>query len=146
KSQRPAARYLGADRPRLRWLQTGAIAAVVVGALLCVVGYITHRSGFFHSYLVGLTFWVGASTGSLALLMMHHTTGGGWGYILRRFFEAATQMLPWMLALCIPLFIGILLFGQPYVWARPQEVTDPVIRGKFPFLNGGFFIARTVLY
>src|SRR5438105_5716554 len=132
--------------PRLQQLQAVAIVAAIAGAVLCVLGYITHPAGFFHSYLVGLIFWVGASTGSLALLMLHHTTGGGWGYILRRFFEAATLMIPWMLVLSIPLFIGVYLFGQPYVWARPEEVMDPVIKGKFVYLNKEFFIVRTILY
>jgi len=129
--------------PRLQRLQSVAVVLAIAGAVLCILGYITHPAGFWHGYLLGLVFWTGASTGSLALLMLHHTTGGGWGYILRRFWEAATLMLGPMLVLAL-IFVA---FGVPHVysWARP-DVTDPVVRGKLAYLNWPFFAARTVIY
>jgi len=82
--------------------------AAVAGLVLTVIGAImdppvaggAHPS-VFHSYLYAYLFWFGVTTGSLALLMLHHVVGGGWGYLIRRFLEAATRLLPWMLVLFI---------------------------------------------
>ena len=38
------------------------------------------------------------------------TVGGGWGYVIRRFLEAATRLLPWMAVLFIPVAIGLFSF------------------------------------
>jgi len=39
---------------------------------------------------------------SLAIMMLHHLSGGGWGVVLRRIFEAATRVLPLMAVLFLP--------------------------------------------
>src|SRR5262249_36392999 len=83
--------------------------------------------------------------GSLALLMLHNVVGGGWGYLIRRFLEAATNLLPWMLVLFIPVIIGMVKFGL-YEWALPGAASDPVLHIKSSYLNVPFFIGRTVFY
>ena len=66
----------------------------VVGLAGCVIGWITTPREFFVAYLFGEVFFVGLSLGSLGLLMIHHLTGGYWGYGVRRFLEAAVGNLP----------------------------------------------------
>ena len=51
-----------------------------------------NRQQFFHSYLVAYMFWAGIALGSLALLMLQHLTGGGWGLVIRRVLEAAANI------------------------------------------------------
>ena len=46
------------------------------------------------------------SLGSMALLMLQHLSGGQWGLVSRRVFEAATRNLPIVALLFIPLFCG----------------------------------------
>ena len=64
------------------------------------------RAQFFHSYLFAFTFWAGIAIGSLALLMLQHLTGGGWGLVIRRVLEASTRTLPLMALLFVPIIAG----------------------------------------
>ena len=36
-------------------------------------------------------FWIGLTLGSLAVLMVQHLSGGAWGMVGRRVWEAATK-------------------------------------------------------
>ncbi len=71
--------------------QFGMVAAGL-GLLLTGAGFaMSGLDRFFQAYLVAYTFWMGIVLGSLALLMVQHLTGGAWGVVLRRPFEAAVQ-------------------------------------------------------
>jgi hypothetical protein len=63
--------------------------AGVAGLVLCALGLLFDREQFFRSYLVGYMFWLGIALGSMALCMVHHMTGGAWGLVIRRIFEAS---------------------------------------------------------
>lgn len=114
----------------------------LVGLLLCLL---VDRRQFFQSYLIGWTFWTGIAIGSLALLMLQHLTGGGWGFVIRRILEAATRTLPVMAILFLPVIVG-----AHYVyhhWTDQEELAKhPVVQFKTPYLNIPFFTVRTVIY
>src|SRR5439155_12757305 len=93
-------------------------AALVVGALLSallLVGLFVNAGQFFHAYLVGFIFWTGITVGSLALLMLQHLTGGGWGLVIRRVLEASTRTLPLMIVLFLTIVFGLRYI---YVWSN----------------------------
>jgi hypothetical protein len=121
--------------------------ALVVGVLALIVflvGAFFDPAQFFHSYLLGFTFWFGISIGSLALLMLQHLTGGGWGLVIRRILEAATRTLPLMVVLFIPIILGA---RRLYPWTNPQRIAEsPVLKGKVAYLNLSFFSLRAVVY
>ncbi len=98
----------------------------------------------FQAYLVGWTFWTGIAVGSLALLMLQHMTGGGWGFVIRRVLEASTRTLPIMALLFLPIILGA---HSIYEWTH-QEVLEqhPVVAFKTPYLNLTFFAVRAVVY
>jgi hypothetical protein len=76
--------------------------------------------------------------------MMHHLTGGWWGYPIRRLLEAGTRTLFAMAILFIPLLLGL---SRLYAWDQPAEIAaDPLIRYKRPYLNPGFFTVRALIY
>src|SRR6266849_10973119 len=107
-----------------RWQQLGLIAGVVF-LMILAAGAFLDRPQFFRSYLYGFTFWVGISVGSLALLMLQHLTGGGWGFVIRRVLEAATRTLPLMAVLFIPIILGA---RRLYPWTNPQRIAEsPVL-------------------
>jgi hypothetical protein len=71
-------------------------------------------------------------------------SGGQWGLVGRRVFEAASRNLPFVALLFIPILIGL---PRLYDWARPEAVqADHILQMKAPYLNVPFFIARAVLY
>jgi len=59
--------------------QKRALIVGVVFMVLLAAGAVMNRQQFFRSYLVAYIFWAGIALGSLALLMLQHLTGGGWG-------------------------------------------------------------------
>src|SRR5664279_5552003 len=83
-----------------------ALIIGIIFSVLFLAGAFVDREQFFHSYLIGFLFWIGIALGSLALLMLQHLTGGGWGLVIRRVLEAATRTLPLMLLLFIPIVLG----------------------------------------
>jgi hypothetical protein len=133
-----------ADVPALARLQKYAQFAGFWGLLAGVVGLFLDPDQFFRSWLIGFLFCLGLTMGSLALLMLQHMSGGQWGLVGRRVFEAASRNVPFVALLFVPL-----LFGLPrlYTWAQPEAVrTDHVLQMKAPYLNVPFFAGRAVLY
>jgi hypothetical protein len=134
--------------PQLDRLQQRAVGIGVVGLVLTAAGALLGRDSgglpsVYHSWLYAYMFWLGVTTGSLGLLMLHHVTGGGWGYVIRRFLEAATRLLPLMLLLFVPVIIGMPVLYK--LWMHPSP-TDAVVQSKVGYLNAPGFIIRTLIY
>src|ERR687896_2010622 len=130
--------------------ETGSLRqrALIVGGVLLLVLVATvflDRRQFFQAYLLGWTFWTGIGVGSLALLMLQHLTGGGWGFVIRRVLEAATRTLPVMAILFVPIILGA--HDIYHHWLDPAELEKhAVVKFKTPYLNLPFFIVRAVIY
>ncbi|MEX2260811.1 MAG: hypothetical protein WD696_02610 [Bryobacteraceae bacterium] len=121
--------------------------AGMVGAaalLLCAIGGLFSPEQFFRSYLTAYVFVIGIALGSLAIIMLHHLTGGAWGLVIRRLLESVTRTLPLMAVLFLPLAFGVRYL---YIWARPEVMArDAILQHKEAYLNVPFFLARAVLY
>jgi hypothetical protein len=135
----------GVALPGMR--QFGMIAGVL-GVVLAIAGFfMSGESGvdrFFQAYLVAYTFWMGVVLGCMALLMVQHLSGGVWGIVLRRPFEAAVRTLPIMTLLFLPIVFGM---HSIYEWSHEGiTATDPLIAAKAPYLNTPFFLVRQAIY
>ena len=130
--------------PNVDRVQQGALIAGGVFTVIFAVGFFLNRDQFFHSYLFAFSFWAGISIGSLALLMLQHLTGGGWGLVIRRVLEAATRTLPLVLLLFVPIVLGA---HRIYKWTDVHEVAEhPVLKEKSKYLNLPFFTVRAAIY
>ncbi len=130
--------------PALARLQQRALIVGLVGLAAGILGAFSDRDQFFQSWLVGFLFCVGLTIGPLGLLMIHHLSGGQWGLVARRVFEAASRNVPLVVLFFIPV-----LFAMPtlFMWARPEAIAgDRILLAKEPYLNVRFFIARAVVY
>ena len=138
--------------PTLDRIQTPALIAGAAGLFLCAIGFVFQRPQFYLAWLYAYLFWIGLALGSMALLMLQHLSGGGWGLVIRRLLESATRMLPLMALLFIPILFG-LFFGDRdqrlYVWTNDAD-REHLHLGHEGFratwLSTGFFLARTVFY
>jgi len=129
---------------RLDRLQQRSLSVGAAGLVICTGAGFFSPGQLFRSYLVAFLFWSGIPLGCLAVLMLHHLVGGGWGFLIRRPLEAGTRTLPVVALLVVPLLFGI---PELYVWAHPGAVTaDPLLQHKRVYLNVPFFVARTVVY
>ncbi|HTS12452.1 MAG TPA: hypothetical protein VMH00_10075 [Candidatus Limnocylindrales bacterium] len=120
-------------RPKVDRAQRIALILGLVGLLLCIPFGLHSREQFFHSYLFANVFWLAIPIGCVAILMMHHLTGGWWGYPIRRLLEAGGRTIWLMALLFIPLFFGL---SHLYPW----------VGHKRPYMNPGFFTVRAVIY
>lgn len=125
------------DRLRSRSMMVGGIFVV-----LAIIGAIVDTKLFLQAYLVGYMFWLGVTLGSLTLLMLQYTSGGNWGIIGRRFWEAATKTLPLMFVLWLPIVFGMkTLF--PWVTMSGEDLLPD---RKALWLNPKLFIVRGIIY
>ncbi len=127
-----------------RW-QRLALGVGVGGLVLCALGGLLHPDAFFRSYLWSYTFYLGIALGCLVLVMLQFLTGGAWGLVLRRVFEAASRTLPVLALLFVPLLFGL---HRLYIWTDPEVVAhDHELQFKTRWwLNEPFFIGRAVGY
>ena len=119
--------------------------AIGLAALVaCALGSTIDHREFFLSYLFGFLFWLGIALGCSGFLMVHHLTGGRWGYPIRRFFEGAISTLPFLAALFVPLLFGL---PQLYPWATAANIAaDKVLQHKHAYMNAPLFIVRTIIF
>jgi hypothetical protein len=134
----------GTAHAKFRLLQKVGWAVGITGLASCIVGGYINPRQFFISYLVGYIFWMGLSVGCLEVAMMHHLTGGRWGFVTRRFLEAGFMTLPLMVVMFIPIFLGL---HELYSWVGHAASGDSeMLRQKAIYLNVPAFCARTVIF
>lgn len=120
--------------------------AFIAGIVLLIATLLPfNHDRFFEAYLIGWTFWTGIAIGSIALLMLQHLTGGGWGFVIRRILEASTRTLPFMAILFIPVLLGS--HSLYHHWMDQEEAKKhEVVAFKLGYLNFPFFTVRAVIY
>jgi hypothetical protein len=136
--------------------QRSLIIGVVFGIAAVVLAF-TQPDEFYRGYLIGFMCWLGVALGSMAIIMIRHLTGGGWGVVIRRLQGAAMRTLPLLTILFIPIAIAVLQH-RIYPWAiwtvSPDSVQEPHIhehlaKNKFildSYLNSSGFIIRAIIY
>ncbi len=141
-------------------LQKQALLAGAAALAVSLLGALASPENFFRAYLVGFLFWAGLALGCFALLMLHHLTGGGWGFVIRRLLEAGTRTFPVLLALFLPIAAAVWMDSRApaaaagehphvylYEWAHGDVVArDKILTAKEPYLNINFFLLRSAAY
>jgi hypothetical protein len=131
-------------RPQLDRAQRIAFTWGLIGGALSLFFGRHNLEQFFRSYLLAYVFWLAIPMGCIAILMLHHLTGGLWGYPIRRLLEAGTRTFLPMAILFVPVLLGL---PHLYKWAQPAAVAlDPMLQYKRPYLNPEFFTIRAVIY
>jgi len=129
--------------------------SLIIGAIASVIALLIafkNPTEFFRGYLLSYMDWLGICLGSMAIVMVRHMTGGGWGTVIRRVLGASMRTLPLLIVLFIPM-----LFAVPrlYPWAMPlNSIADPAIREHLEkhsfilrdYLNYRGFVIRAVIY
>jgi hypothetical protein len=124
-------------------LQQRGLIAAVAGLVVGGLGVFRHPDQLGPSLLIGFWFCTGLSLGSLALLMLQHMTGGQWGLVSRRIYEAGARLLPFCLVLFIPV---VVLAPQIYVWARPEGRELHAVQWRGAYMTVFWFSVRAAIY
>ena len=127
-------------KPWMRWfLMVGVVATAV-----CVSGDSFPGRSFFMRICSPICFLLGLPLGSLALVMIHHLTGGAWGLLVRRIAEAQMKTLPLMALLFMPIGFGLRYI---YRWAiLPPLAADAITPFKNDISNQIFLLAGCRLF
>ena len=121
----------------------------VIFSVIAVAGAFAQPTVFFRGYLLSFMAWLGVALGSMAVLMLRHMTGGGWGMVIRRIMGAAMRTLPLMALLFVPILFAI---PRLYVWAQPLDsIADKHLREHLQeitksYLSVNGFIVRAIVY
>src|SRR3954454_16469567 len=127
-----------------------ALLAGAAALLIWAIGLFINREAALRSYLFAFVFINSIPLGCLALVMLHHLTGGIWGVPSRRLAEAAGATMPLMALLFIPIAIAMFT-GHLYPWSKPDEYAQDAVlrhRRELPVLgfSTGWVLARAVVY
>src|SRR5579863_4910645 len=126
--------------------------SLVIGVVFAVISIalaLKTPDEFYRAYLLGFMCWLGVALGSMAILMIRHLTGGGWGTVIRRILGAAMRTLPLLAILFIPVILGI---HRLYIWAHPLgNIEDKHLREHLEqitqtYLTVNGFIVRAIFY
>lgn len=131
--------------PVAQTIQTQSLFIGLIGAIASVIGAFLAPESFYSAYLSGYMFWLGLSLGCMAILMLYHMVGGGWGTVIRRILEAGMMTVPLMAILFLPI-----LFNLPrlYQWAQPANLaSDPKLADiAQSYLNFHGILLRYIIY
>lgn len=146
EEQAPATAASSVPAPVVSLRRIAGLVALAASAAT-LTGY-SNPQQLIQSYLPAFLLWFGVSIGCLSMLMIQHQSGGHWGILLRRLFEAGARVIYFL-----PLFFLPILLGMAYLypWADPVRIAgDPhlaeVVHKKGAYLNVPFFTARTIFY
>src|SRR6202051_3293827 len=126
--------------------------SLVIGGVFAVISVVlafVRPDEFYRAYLLGFMCWLGVALGSMAILMIRHLTGGGWGTVIRRILGAAMRTLPLLAILFIPVILGIC---RLYIWAQPlSNIEDKHLREHLEqitqtYLTVNGFVVRAAFY
>jgi len=99
---------------------------------------------FLQSYLFAFSFFLTLVLGALFFVLITHLTRAGWSATLRRLAENLAVCMWLVLALFVPIVLGL---GHLYQWAQPEFVAgDTLLQGKAVYLNPTFFTLRWAFY
>jgi hypothetical protein len=121
----------------------GAVATVAL--VVCAFIFPHGWTIFLRSWLYAFLFWLGLTLGSLVLLMIQYTSGGNWGRMGRRFWEAAASLIPMMFICWLPIAIGM---KELFPWAsmRHDEAVKELGQKAVVYLTPFGFWFRGVIY
>jgi hypothetical protein len=153
-STTPVKQFDPTPPPVVKTIAQRSLIVGVVFSIIAVVLAVKNPDEFYRAYLLGFMAWLGVALGSMAILMIRHLTGGGWGVVIRRILGAAMRTVPLLAALFIPIVVAVWQ-RRIYPWAMPLEaIQDAHIREhlakhdfiKASYLNFSGFLIRAVVY
>lgn len=107
------------------------------------LGVFLDLPAFLRAWLLGWLMWLGVALGAFSLLCVHHLVGGRWGAAIRPTLAAASETLPVLAVLFVPVALGARAI---FPWTDPALLhATPLRAAKAAYLDGTFFLARSIV-
>ena len=121
--------------PVVKTIAQRSLIVGVVFAIVAVVLAFKRPEEFYRAYLLGFMCWLGVALGSMAIIMIRHLTGGGWGVVIRRILGAAMRTLPLLAILFIPIIARhsppLSLGACRWTAVRDEHIREHLAKNKF---------------
>jgi hypothetical protein len=125
----------------------GALAAALVGLVLCVLGAVLDAPQAYASFLTAYAAGLSVAVGALMLVMIGYLTGARWFVGFRPLALRVAATLPLFALLFLLLIPGLRAL---YPWVPPLDRLSPELQHdilqKQSYLNVPSFLVRTVIY
>ena len=123
-----------------RQLATGVALLAATEVLLAALALIVPIDTLLRGWLVAFAGWSLIPIGSMVLLLIHHLTGGEWGYAAAPVLRPTAAMIPLVALGFVPVLIAL---PEIYPWAAdPSAIPADVAR---LYLNESSFLIRAVI-
>lgn len=114
-------------------------AAALIGLVLLIVGVLfddRSMSRFFFAYLIGYTFVLGLTVGSVALVILTHLFRAGWVVAVRRVPETFAANFWFVGVLGLPVLVAAMMPNAPlYPWSASEEIANQNYNESKEFLH-----------
>ncbi|WP_413578368.1 molybdopterin oxidoreductase [Bdellovibrio sp. HCB290] len=125
-------------------LKTLSFVLMAIGLITFAVGLLKNQDRLWTSYLVAFFFFSCMGLSGLFWIAINNTAKAGWSVSIRRFAEATTSFIPYILVFGLILLFG---FKNLFIWADPKVIAEsPVIKAKTAYLNPTFFVIRLLIF
>ncbi len=123
------------------------LGLLVIGLIMFVIGVLTNMDNparIWTTLLATNHYFLLVGLAGLFFVASQTMGYNGWFVLIKRLCEAMAGYVKVGAILMIP----ILLFGMKYIyhWTDPHAAHDPILVGKAPYLNYGFFWLRSIIY
>ena len=130
-----------------------SMALMAIGLIALIYGFSTDVHRAWPSLLFNNYFFIGIAVFGVFFVAKQYVSEAGWSIVLKRVPEAVMGALPVMsLIMLFIMFASIMHWNHIYHWLH-EGIMDPandhydkIIAGKEAYLNGSFFIIRTIIY
>jgi len=130
-----------------------SMVLMAIGLIALIYGFSTDAHRAWPSLLFNNYFFIGIAVFGVFFVAKQYVSEAGWSIVLKRVPEAVMSALPVMsLIMLFIMFASIMHWNHIYHWLH-EGIMDPasdhydkIIAGKEAYLNGSFFIIRTIIY
>jgi hypothetical protein len=122
------------DAWKMRALTVGVVCSAIA-VILAFLGQAQDGLGWDHllrAWTLGAIVTWGLTVGGLAMLMVQYCSGGKWGLLLRRPFEAMSRTLPLVFVYWV---VVAIFMKRLYLWSRFPTVSDTAVALKSGILT-----------
>ena len=130
-----------------------SLVLMAIGLIALIYGFSTDAHRTWPSLLFNNYFFIGIAVFGVFFVAKQYVAEAGWSIVLKRVPEAIMGALPVMSLIMLFIMVAsIMHWNHIYHWLH-EGIMDPasdhydsIIAGKEAYLNGTFFIIRTIIY
>ena len=130
-----------------------SLVLMAIGLIALIYGFSTDAHRTWPSLLFNNYFFIGIAVFGVFFVAKQYVAEAGWSIVLKRVPEAIMGALPVMSLIMLFIMVAsIMHWNHIYHWLH-EGIMDPasdhydsILAGKEAYLNGSFFIIRTIIY